>query len=795
MKFTRRVTCFVMRSEGFSGRAARRWTRLVERNRKFDDGFSRSEKDRAHKWGFMPEDVKTFGVTEQNRGQFVSQRRYMYLHPMNGKYDKWVRDRISALKVFSDFTELFETHHFHIVNRAGRPLFIGMSQEAHGVTPDLDGLRKFLVAHGSVSVLSSTWRRGNDTVLSADVEGEGFVFNGERMSFGEFREWLEEELTKHALVIVDANDESAFDHMAPGAEISLLIRVLNRNGAKPKVVQPLMQVRYSHDILDVETGALRDIEDYEGDDDEGSDEADDDGRFTGSEGYALKYYAELKEDGSFESLIHSYRGNLQTFEVAPGAETPFVGKVENWDLISEKIVDMCRIIPQVEFVEFEVRPCAGGFAIIAVRPSPLYNKVVPFPAEVVEYLLAKAEQKHDEFVAFSARYARFMHNLRLKIRRTYSSFVAPKGLVPYQSTRWVTDVFRDLVSKTGMPLKDKMWAYKHGFLSYRLGQYGITEDNWKNYISDFEYRWLRHINSKYKYWLEDKITLKYIASDFKECFPGYYYYTSLKDGANCVIPMMDAPKGYEATYEDIVRLAKEMKILALKPDEGSHGEGFYKLVWDGESFYLNDEAVSEERVLSVLQDPKNQYLVTEYIQMHPQLKEIYPGSVNTIRVTVFKKDGRTPVIGNAYMRIGSSRTGFVDNLAAGGICAAVDVETGRYGDAQILDGIDQGNLVPCPVHPDTGVPIEGVLPNWEYAKQRIYAIADSISQLEYFGFDLAITEDGIKLPEINRFPDFPRIDKLTPETIDYLLHRLNMKKRVYGYDKNPCKSLLRLPRR
>ena len=181
--------------------------------------------------------------------------------------------------------------------------------------------------------------------------------------------------------------------------------------------------------------------------------------------------------------------------------------------------------------------------------------------------------------------------------------------------------------------------------------------------------------------------------------------------------------------------------------------------------------------------------------MHPQMARLYPGSVNTIRVTVFKQDGRTPRIGNVYMRVGSSLTGVVDNVAAGGIVAEVDIATGRYGNAQRLDGIHQGNLVSCAVHPDTGVPIEGVLPNWDQAKERVLAIAAAIPQLEYFGFDLALTPDGIKLPEINRFPDFPRVDKLTPEITEYLLYKLKRKKRVNGYAKKPCRKLLHLPQR
>ena len=200
-------------------------------------------------------------------------------------------------------------------------------------------------------------------------------------------------------------------------------------------------------------------------------------------------------------------------------------------------------------------------------------------------------------------------------------------------------------------------------------------------------------------------------------------------------------------------------------------------------------------MLGILEDPANQYLVTEYIQMHHAIKRIYPGSVNTVRFIVFKRDGRTPQIGAAYLRIGTSATGGVDNLAAGGIAAEVDVETGRFGNALMLDGVNQGNLVPCPVHPDTKVPIEGVLPRWEETRALVLDIARSISQIEYFGFDVAITEDGIKIPEINRFPDFPRIVKLSPAANEYLLYQLSRKKRIYGYDVEPCHKLLGLPER
>jgi len=134
-------------------------------------------------------------------------------------------------------------------------------------------------------------------------------------------------------------------------------------------------------------------------------------------------------------------------------------------------------------------------------------------------------------------------------------------------------------------------------------------------------------------------------------------------------------------------------------------------------------------------------------------------------------------------------------VAAGGLVAKVDIPTGRYYDAKRLDGVNQGNLVNCPVHPDTGKLIEGVLPHWELAKKTVLDIAAELPQLEYLGFDVALTEDGVRVIEINRFPDFPRVDVLEPELIDYLLYKLECKKRTFHYDAHPPKKLLKLPPR
>ena len=71
--------------------------------------------------------------------------------------------------------------------------------------------------------------------------------------------------------------------------------------------------------------------------------------------------------------------------------------------------------------------------------------------------------------------------------------------------------------------------------------------------------------------------------------------------------------------------------------------------------------------------------------------------------------------------------------------------------------------------------LEGDLPNWDIIKQGVIDLNKEMPQLEYLGFDVAITEDGMKLPEINRAPGYPKIETFQRPTIDYLLYKKSVK--------------------
>ena len=731
-------------SRGFTGGEARRWVREVYRHRTRDYGYSRKETSWALRHGFMPEQVDRLGINEENYRDYISAKDYAFLRPLNGGYSKWITDKVTIHTIFKPFRQYMPELYYQISKRYDEVMIIPLYDPQAGDT--FEDVFRLIREKGMVTIAPA-----NGVSASTIAWKNGlFFFDDQKMGEEQLRQRMSE--YRSTIVIKEkVVTSSVVDHGV------LNLIVFNEMGDNPVIGDGYFV-------------------------------------FDEYEKKPLKSLAQAKADSLEEADVEENERfreiKAKTVDVKQG--TWEGGKIPYWDEIVKVIHELCIFVPQLEFFGAEIVINEEGFKIMRMINHPEYPTCQPFSKETSRYLASKVRQKKEAYAKEGTRIRRGLKKIKLRIRSRFAKLFYPKGLIPYLSVRWISDVWKDFHTNKDTSLGQKLWAYRHGFLSYRLLQYGITKENHLNFISDFEYKWLRHINPKYRKWMEDKITVKYVVSDYNAYFPEYYYHIICKNGNNKVISMMDLPEGYTNTFEDIFRLVEEKKVLALKPDEGSHGDGFYKFTYENGKYQLNYQDVEKEDVLKILEDIENQYLVTEYINMHPEIKRIYDGSVNTIRMIVFKKDGKTPVIGNAYMRFGSKKTGAVDNMGAGGMFARIDIETGHFYDSKI---ITNNSIESCLYHPDTGVKIEGYLPNWEKVKTDVLAVARSIPQLEYFGFDLAITEDGIKFPEINRFPDYPAIEKYTEKTIDYLLYKLEGKKRLYGYDKKPNRTLIHLPKR
>jgi len=305
---------------------------------------------------------------------------------------------------------------------------------------------------------------------------------------------------------------------------------------------------------------------------------------------------------------------------------------------------------------------------------------------------------------------------------------------------WYEDIFKNKTTS----LNKKVWAHRRGFFSRRIKNYGLTEDNYKDYLTDFDYLRLHPINGPYSRWIDDKLTIKYLLYPFSEYLPDYYYHICSGE----ILRLMDCPDGFEATIPDILALLKAKGCLAAKLISGARGQGFHKLAYIGHDFFINHQLSSQENVselITMWQNNKNmEYILTEYISAHSTLEKISGDTPGTVRIVVIRGKDRHPEIVFSFIKFATKKSG-ASNAAASMICL-VDENTGYFDDGITLKG---DSVLDCKFHPDTNILLEGVLPNWSLIKEKIILICDHIPQVIYMGFDLIITDGGFKIIEIN----------------------------------------------
>lgn len=196
--------------------------------------------------------------------------------------------------------------------------------------------------------------------------------------------------------------------------------------------------------------------------------------------------------------------------------------------------------------------------------------------------------------------------------------------------------------------------------------------------------------------------------------------------------------------------------LFVKPVTGRGGKGAQRwdLVESGTYRSTGGELLSREQLCGRLceQSRMASLLVQQRLQNHPDLEPLNNGALSTVRVlTCLNEQGEPEVVG-AAMRMAIGANHVVDNLHAGGIATAVDLETGVLGPASNLGAHSRLGWIDR--HPVSGAQITGTrLPMWnevrEFAIRAHVAFADRV----LVGWDIAITADAPVLVEGNGSPD------------------------------------------
>lgn len=307
------------------------------------------------------------------------------------------------------------------------------------------------------------------------------------------------------------------------------------------------------------------------------------------------------------------------------------------------------------------------------------------------------------------------------------------------------------------------WAHEHGFFAECAYAYGLNDDNYTNYLSDYDYYLIWPLNSWQKIWINDKLTLKYLLAntEYDSLMPKYYYYNS--NGA--MMALLDNPyKNKEYVFEDFLRILDEKGAIACKPCNGTTSLGFFRISNKNGRFYKDDQEISICDLEKLVQAQKN-YIFTEYLRPSKYF-ERYSPLIHTLRLVVLNENGYNPQIIAGYLRIPNSLTGSANYVVLTGanqnkynIFMDLNTETGEYGPGK-LTYVDR--VLDATTHPDLNVPLSGLIENYDELVKQVLGIARRINTVSYMGFDIGIIDDGFKIMEINSHPGIKYLQIFNP---------------------------------
>lgn len=189
-----------------------------------------------------------------------------------------------------------------------------------------------------------------------------------------------------------------------------------------------------------------------------------------------------------------------------------------------------------------------------------------------------------------------------------------------------------------------------------------------------------------------------------------------------------------ATESEVQSFLSRHKAVIAKVPDGFGGSGI--------SRYETQDLVDDLSGFIAELKEKNQVLLEQFVTQDPIMRELYPDSVNTIRmITIIDEDNELHIVARV-LRIGNG--GVIDNFAAGGMYTMLD-ENG----VALYPGVDRNSEI-YHEHPVTGVKIVGFqVPQYEAVLALLDDAARRVPDVRYVGWDIALTETGPILIEGN----------------------------------------------
>lgn len=354
-----------------------------------------------------------------------------------------------------------------------------------------------------------------------------------------------------------------------------------------------------------------------------------------------------------------------------------------------------------------------------------------------------------------------------------------KSLYP-KARIWKTMVEWELPSGLAVPvsLRRRLWLWRRGFCSQSAVLFDFDEYDYRYYLSDYGQILTGRINGSWNEALNNKFATHQLLQPFSAYLPELYgiitddrmaYEPESIEGEPLGGPATETASQSGVSVSDAFELIdtslRENESVVLKPIYGTQGDGVMMCSFEDGEYHLDGERVARNELVDTV-SALEEYLVYERIEQADYAKQLFPDTVNTIRLTtMWDYEENEPFIAESVHRIGVDDSIPVDNFSKSGIAAKVDVETGAVSDGVRKCSEPNLSLEHHRCHPDTDERIAGTqVPNWSIVRDSVLELARYFSFAPFLGWDIVVTEGGFSIIEINPEPGL--FQELEPIKVD-----------------------------
>lgn len=517
--------------QGYSRKLANAYYKKVQWDNKLDNGISMQDKKWAHDHKYLSTSIEKYDL-KNNLDKYISDVDYLFLQPFNNSFTKWMKDLVTTNHVLVNYPEHLPKLYFNIIDREHKKIFLPIDTVNRAYGENYDDFIKLLDERGRLCLRPAS-NSGNRSTYMIERIGDnryklcadeidkarmtmfGYGYDKQMLLCDEYPAELPEDFEPNPCKKSEYDKESLYG----------LINTL----------------KYSYVIA--EPYKLRE----------------------GINGTVKLYIA--SEELKTTELLDAYF-------LPHGAETPehlrisAAGEVEgrgitipNWDDLIADTLKIAKFVSEIEYFTAYILITEDGFVIDRFSTSPALPTVA-HSEKLNNYLLDRLAKKRSTVkTTRSSRWKAFRDK---RFNRFVKHFCRP-GIRPYMQKLWMRSVWDDFLHTKSTTLGQKLWCWRHGFQSFRIQQYGLTKENYKNFLSDYQYHWLNRINNNYQIWINDKTTTRYVMEPYKQFLAKYYYDIIKMQGKTCIKALQDIPEGFEASLTASSSFCAKKSFLRSSP--------------------------------------------------------------------------------------------------------------------------------------------------------------------------------------------------------------------------------------